>query len=218
MYNDKLALLLEKINIKLTPHNQGLYKQSMIHSGRSKTNQRLEFLGDSVLNFTITEYLYKTYPDLSEKELSLKKAFLVSRDVCFDIGDGLDFSDLITSVSPVNKNIVSCCMEALIGAVFLDSGIEVVKKIIIRLWSDKMEDEFVDYKTMLFEFCQKKYKTMPVYELISMIGQDHDPEFTIKASIPNTNISEIAKASNKKLAEKKASCIIMNKILQHGSS
>ncbi len=223
--NNTLILIKKTlINLSLLKENEDIpqvYKTCFTHSSirRRYNNEKLEFLGDSVLNFIITNILINKYPSLTESDLSKKRSHLVSRDVCYQVARkiNLDKCLLISfgerkNSGNLHKNNLSCTMEALIGAIYTYSGTEKATDFIKEHWIDLFEIENKDYKTDLQEFCHKKFKQFPVYEVIKISGTEHQPLFEVKASLPDNSMSEIGIGKSKKLAEKNAACIILHKI------
>lgn len=196
--------------------NAELFQISMNHPSLSKHNklpsyERMEFLGDSILNVVIAIYLYKRYPNFSEGQLSRISANLVSANTVTKIADQLQIATLIKmSVGEEcnggrnNSSNLGNAMEALIGAIYLDSNFITVQRMIHEWWKDYFTNTSElfekDNKSKLQEITQKKYKTLPEYKVISKIGTSHRPEITISLSIHN--IKTIYSSSNtKKSAE-----------------
>ena len=199
-----------------------LLQRALTHSRLSKNrlenNQRLEILGDRVLGLTIATLLYENYPLEDEGSLAIRHSSLVSAKTLAGIADKIRISDLL-ELSPQelkrkgykNKNILADSTEALLGAIYLDSGFETVFKIISKLWAENIEKSrtpLKDSKTKLQEYTQKTYGTHPTYTLISKDGPAHAPTFTITSTIGD--ITETASGPSKRDAEQ----LIAAKILQ----
>ena len=152
-----------------------------------KNNERLEFLGDSVLGIVTAAYLYNNFPN-PEGDLAKIKSAVVSEKALAPIALEFGIDKLLvlgkgeeSSGGRTKPAILADCMEAIIGAYYLDSGYKNAEKyvleFIIPAVNEVLENGIKDYKTDLQELCQKKYKKCPVYELIERTGPDHDQTF-----------------------------------------
>ena len=208
---------LEEI-IKYNFQDKNLFFKSLIHTSASKEKissmERFEFLGDRVLGLIISEELFNRYRNLKEGELSKKYSFLVQRSTCAIIAKKINLEDFITLGKSENinkqikKSILSNIMEALIGAIFLDSNYETTQKIVIRLWNEifvslEKENNLLNPKSDLQEKILSMKKKLPVYNLISTQGEDHNPSFTISVSVDGFKPVK-AVGNSKQDAEKKA--------------
>mgnify|MGYP001188548168 CR=1 FL=1 len=208
---------LEEI-IKYNFQDKNLFFKSLIHTSASKEKissmERFEFLGDRVLGLIISEELFNRYRNLKEGELSKKYSFLVQRSTCAIIAKKINLDDFITLGKSENinkqikKSILSNIMEALIGAIFLDSNYETTQKIVIRLWNEifvslEKENNLLNPKSDLQEKILSMKKKLPVYNLISTQGKDHNPSFTISVSVDGFKPVK-AVGNSKQDAEKKA--------------
>ena len=208
---------LEEI-IKYNFQDKNLFFKSLIHTSASKEKissmERFEFLGDRVLGLIISEELFNRYRNLKEGELSKKYSFLVQRSTCAIIAKKINLVDFITLGKSENinkqikKSILSNIMEALIGAIFLDSNYETTQKIVISLWNEIFvsldnENNLLNPKSDLQEKILSMKKKLPVYNLISTQGEDHNPSFTISVSVDGFKPVK-AVGNSKQDAEKKA--------------
>ncbi len=208
---------LEEI-IKYNFQDKNLFFKSLIHTSASKEKissmERFEFLGDRVLGLIISEELFNRYRNLKEGELSKKYSFLVQRSTCAIIAKKINLEDFITLGKSENinkqikKSILSNIMEALIGAIFLDSNYETTQKIVISLWNEifvslEKENNLLNPKSDLQEKILSMKKKLPVYNLISTQGEDHNPSFTISVSVDGFKPVK-AVGNSKQDAEKKA--------------
>lgn len=158
--------------------------------------ERLEFLGDSILSMVIAEYLFKKYKKAKEGELSKRKAFLVSRHTLSNIAKKMGLGKfMITSIGEEKDNgkekdsNLENIVESIIGAIYLDSNFDNIKKIILEIWSkiDKQEHDIPkDPKTELQELVQKYYKILPEYKLINTLidKANNTQTFTISLTVP----------------------------------
>jgi ribonuclease-3 len=184
-----------------------IHKSYAIDKGYSYYNERLEFLGDSVLGLCVAHYLFEKYPDKDEGQLSKIKSFIVSKDNLYKLAIKLNLNKYIkisTMQGDIEKkgNIMADCLEAIIGAIYLDGGIEMAYPFIKKFLT---EDEYVDndFKSKLQEIAQKEFKTLPVYDIINTRGPEHDKIFTVNVSIKGKVLST-GKGKSKKEAEQDA--------------
>jgi len=209
---DQLIELETLIKIKFNDIN--LLKQSLVHKSYNNelNNEKLEFLGDRVIGLILSKTLLKNYPNSKEGEIDKKFANLVNKKICAKIAKELNIKKFMYLGSS-NKNttrsdekIISDCLEALIGAIFLDQGINVSEKFILRVWNDlikKSDLTVIDSKTQLQEFSLKKYKTLPKYKTEKQYGPQHQPIFKVEVQIPNSK-KFLANGTSKKNAEQNA--------------
>lgn len=181
---------------------------SFAYSHHIESNERLEFLGDSLLNFVTTDFLYNNY-DYDEGYLSKIKAYLVSSD---SLSAVIDKMDVISSLKSENfnphnsKNVMCDLFESIVGAIYLDSNFENAKKFILdklNLTKERVNSllhEIVDYKTKLQELVQQSGTNTIEYLLIKKSGLAHEPKFTIELKIQGKSIVTKS-AKSKKLAE-----------------
>ena len=191
---------LEKI-LNYNFKNKELLKEALTHPSLSvnkkiKNYERLEFLGDSILSMVIIEYLYKKYKNEKEGQLSKRKSYLVSKDILSNIARNMNIGKYIImtkgeekSGGRDNKNNLENVMEAIIGAIYLDSNIYTVRKFILNIWEPIDKEEKTphnDPKTKLQEWSQKIYKQTPEYKLIKEEEKaDNRNIFYIKLTLPN---------------------------------
>jgi ribonuclease III len=192
--------------------------------GVSDNNEKLEFLGDAVLGLVVSEYLFKTLRDKAEGDLARIKSFVVSENSLASIAKNLKVDNFILigkgeeySGGRSKKAILADCMEAIIGAYFLDSGFDASRKFILRFLVPEinkvLEDKHKkDYKTLLQELVQKKHKSYPRYNLVEKTGPDHDRTFWIEVKI-NSRTFGPGQGKNKKEAEQNAASIAYHALL-----
>ncbi|HIJ60481.1 MAG TPA: ribonuclease III [Nitrospirae bacterium] len=160
-------------------------------------NERLEFLGDSILSLIIAEILFKHPLNFNEAQMSKMKSYLVKETVLFDISKTISLGDFIflgngeeTTGGRQKKSILADAVEALIGAIYLDSNYEVTKKVVEKLFTEKINNvidnkEGADFKSELQEICQELYGTLPEYKIVNQEGEDHKKIFTVEVYINN---------------------------------
>ena len=194
--------------------NRALTHRSYVNESeiKVKDNERLEYLGDSVLALVINEYLFKRFEDYQEGNLAKIKATVVSENMLVNIAEELSIGEYLllgkgeeNSGGRTRASIQANSVEALIGALYIDKGLRYTKNFILGLFKkhitqvDKIPT-MRDPKTTLQEIVQKKYKDKPVYSLLSEEGPDHEKIFTIALIVNNRTIST-AKGSSKRKAE-----------------
>ena len=208
--------------LKIKFKNRDLLLQSLTPKSYDKylNNEKLEFLGDRVLGFVIAKKLLELYPDEKEGILDKKLASLVNKKKCYDVGKFLQLNKVIKTNNSAKTNnnieskIISDACEAIIGAIFLEHGINVAEKTILNLWSKDLKNSVetqIDAKTRLQEYSLKEFKVLPVYKLIESKGPNHKPTFKIQVKIKNTQ-AELGHGSSKKIAEQNAAKKLIDKI------
>lgn len=219
-WSQKVLLFLDKVGWQAS--NISLYEQALTHSSyahekghRRIHNERLEFLGDAVLELVISDYLYHHYPQLSEGKLTKLRADLVCEASLARLAFELNLSDYlrlgkgeIVSGGSSRPSLLGDTIEALIGAIYLDQGLEKSRDYILELYTPILHDlkEGVlrrDYKTLLQEFSQARFSVTPVYRIISESGPDHDKEFEAEVILATDSVG-CGKGRSKKEAEQAA--------------
>ncbi|MCI5049973.1 MAG: ribonuclease III [Rickettsiales bacterium] len=189
--------------------------------GQALNNQRLEFLGDSVLGLVIAEMLYVTFPHEQEGQLARRLAALVCGPVLVKVAEKINLGDaLIMSPSEEENdgrsnpsNLEDAC-EALIGALYLDAGLDAARSFISQHWAEFVESQEnapKDPKTALQEWAQSKGLPLPHYEVTATDGPAHAPEFTISVSVEGQGEASATGASKKK-AERDAAEKLLDSI------
>jgi len=212
---------LEK-QLKLKFNNQKLLLESLIHKSYDPilNNEKMEFLGDRVLGLIIAKKLLEIYPDEKEGILDKKFASLVNKKKCLEIAKFLELENYILVYNPRNKKIkiedkiIADCLEALIGAIYLDKGLNVTEKFILTLWKDHINASVVtqiDAKTKLQEYSLKIFKSLPIYKLISNTGPRHKPLFKVSVKIKDSKFFT-ALGTSKKDAEQNAAILCFESI------
>jgi len=183
---------------------------------RSNSNERLEFLGDSVLSFIVSKHLYKSFSDQPEGELSKMRSILVSGDNLCGIARKLNLGKYILVSEYEEKSggrekdsILEDCMEAVIGAVYMDGGIIKTQNMIKNIFLENCEavlseKKYSNYKSELLELVQSHGMEPPTYEIALEEGPEHDKKFTVNVIIRGKTVAE-GKANSKKRAEQLAS-------------
>ena len=217
------SLNLEK-KLKLKFTDQKIFKKSLTHKSYDSVNnnEKIEFLGDRVLGLIIAKKLLEIYPEEREGILDKKFASLVNKKKCLEIAKKIELEKYILVFNPKNKKItiedkvVADCLEALIGAIYLDKGLNFTEKFILNLWSDHIVASVitkVDAKTKLQEYSLKVFKALPVYKLISNTGPRHKPLFKVAVKLKNTKFFT-AQGYSKKDAEQNAATLCVESNLK----
>ena len=213
--------LEKKINLKFTDSN--ILIKSLTHKSydSKNNNEKIEFLGDRVLGLIIAKKLLEIYPEEREGILDKKFASLVNKRKCLEIAKKIELEKYILIFNPKNKKIViedkivADCLEALIGAVYLDKGLNFTEKFVLNLWSEHIKASVVtqvDAKTKLQEYSLKIFKVLPIYKLISNTGPRHKPLFKVAAKLKDTKFF-IGEGVSKKDAEQNAASLCYESIL-----
>jgi len=211
-------ILEKKINFKFK--NKNLLIQSLTHKSfdRDNNNEKIEFLGDRVLGLVIAKKLLENYPNEKEGVLDKKFASLVNKKTCLNVAKKINLNKYIKTFNPNNKiikiedKIISDSCEALIGAIFLEKGLNTVEKVILNLWQDEIKKSVVtqiDAKTKLQEISLKYFKKLPTYKLISNTGPRHKPIFKVGVKLSNTKYF-FSTGKSKKDAEQNAAIKCLN--------
>ena len=207
---------LEKI-LKYHFNDKSLLELALTHrSFQGKNNERLEFLGDSILNFIIAESLFKEFNLLSEGDLSRLRSQLVKSATLSEIGIALNLGDyLILGEGELKSSgwrrpsILADSVEAIIGAVFIDGGIDSANKLIRGWYQERLEainpDNIQkDSKSVLQELLQAKKIPLPEYNIVSIEGEAHNQYFKVSCSIPKLGLSIEGEGASRKVAEQSA--------------
>ena len=214
--------LEKKLKLKFT-HNK-IFIKSLTHKSYDSinNNEKIEFLGDRVLGLVIAKKLLDIYPEEKEGILDKKFASLVNKKKCLEIAKKIELEKYILVFNPKNKKItiedkvIADCLEALIGAIYLDKGLNYTEKFILNLWSDHIKASAVtqiDAKTKLQEYSLKIFKALPIYKLISNTGPRHKPLFKVAVKLKDTNFFT-AYGSSKKDAEQNAATLFIESNLK----
>lgn len=175
-------------------------------------NERLEFLGDAVLGLVTAARLYSKMPDSPEGELAKIKSAVVSEDSLSEIAAGLGVSEMLVlgrgeelSGGREKKAILADAMEAVIGALYIDSGFKAAENFVLKLIDPQISSTVLhgnrrDFKSVLQEYVQKRYKTIPSYKLEGKTGPDHDQVFSVSVNV-HGKVFGPAEGKNKKEAE-----------------
>ena len=209
---------LEKI-IKYNFKKSFILEKALTHKSFNNVinNEKLEFLGDRVLGLVISEKLLEKYPDEKEGIIDKKYANLVNKKTCLLIAKKINLKKFILLGSSHKKlersadKISSDCLEAIVGAIYLDGGLKSVEKFILSFWEEfllKSAVTLIDSKTKLQEFSLKKFKELPTYVSLKKTGPQHKPLFKTEVQIPNSK-KIIGIGSSKKNAQQNAAAKLL---------
>jgi ribonuclease-3 len=225
----ELTTLQKKLRVKFK--NKALLEQALVHSSYVNENpgviegdnERLEFLGDAVLGLIIAEELYRRFPQFSEGEMTRVRSSLVRQDALARMAKSIKLGDYLYlgkgeeggggRDKPAN---LSGALEALTAAVFLDRGLAVTRRFVLRLMSRKMAKALkrgveVDYKTKLQETMQAKWQLKPKYRVIEAVGPAHDRRFTVEVTGGDSALGR-GSGKSKKAAEAEAARMALNQL------
>ena len=190
-------------------------------SAAKKNNERLEFLGDSVLSLVISEHLFDKLKKATEGELSRIRSSLVKGDKLAELAQDLQLGDYLILGSGELKSggfrrssILADTLEAIFGAVLLDSDFETCKQVILNLYKDELTSlptaaAIKDYKTRLQELLQSRQLPLPVYDVTDISGDPHAQTFTVECSVTILDTPVTGKGSSRRKAEQKAASNIL---------
>ncbi len=204
------------------PANPGLFDRAVTHASHGEDNyERLEFLGDRVLGVTIADWLYGLFPDEPEGALSRRLNVLVSRDTCAEIARELGVAphlrlgkQALADGAFESDNILGDAVEALIGALWLDGGLEPARRFIHAAWASRVDshDKAPKHpKSALQEWAAANNRKAPAYELVGRSGPHHAPTFIVRVSIRGVGAAE-AEGLNKQEAETAAAVALLAKL------
>ena len=208
-----------------------LLEQALVHSSYvnenpaivSGHNERLEFLGDAVLDFVVADKLYQDFPDLAEGEMTKLRAELVRRDTLARVARSISLGDFLymgkgeEASGGRNKALnLAGAMEAVIAAVYLDRGTEITREMVVRLLAEEWERVVsqgtgADYKSKLQEVAQARFQMIPAYRLVDEAGPDHDKRFTVEVKV-GAEVLGKGTGKSKKLAETEAARAALERI------
>ena len=219
------ALKSLSLQLDYSFRNEALLTEALTHrSAASINNERLEFLGDGILNFIIAASLFEHYPDIDEGDLSRLRASLVNRDSLADIAKSLDLGQYIKLGSGELKSggrrrdsILADAVEAILGAVYLDSGFDNCRALILRLYQDKLRNipdvqELKDPKTRLQELLQSRQYPLPDYSVLEVSGKAHNQLFKVECAIEDLDCVTTAQGKSRRKAEQAAARLAIEEV------
>lgn len=214
-----LKKIAQKLQVDITDYS--LLQQALTHrsylgeAAEAMSNERLEFLGDSVLGMVVAEYLYTQFPDRTEGDLAKAKAVAVSEPVLAESAKSLGLADMILMSSGEEASggrkrlsILSDAFEALVAVIYLDCGMDAARQFVLRalesiLVDIERKEHIRDYKSLLQEHTQGIYKRAPKYVVVAETGADHDKTFSVEVSLDDVVMGR-GEGKSKKQAEQAA--------------
>ncbi len=211
----KSARLQQALGYEFT--DSGLLELALTHrSAGNRNNERLEFLGDSIVNHVIAEYLFQRFPEAREGEMSRMRAALVRGDTLAELARDLKLGDHLVLGAGERKSggrrrgsILADALEALAGAVLLDSDVDTCRRCVLawygeRLAAISLENDAKDPKTRLQEFLQARQSPLPDYQLVRVEGEDHDQRFHVACQLAKPTLRSEGSGSSRRRAEQAA--------------
>ena len=200
---------------------------ALTHKSHSKAhNERLEFLGDAVLGYVIAESLYADQPQLAEDALTLLRASLVRKETLADVAMDVGLGEFLSLGSGERKSggrqresILADALEAIIGAVNLDGGIEAARTLVLELFAARLAQAgergaSKDPKTRLQELLQGRALALPVYEVVDTLGSQHQRTFTVSCRVADLDLTSTGHGSSRRAAEKNAAEAMIEAVKQ----
>ncbi len=204
------------------PKSPKLFERALSHSSAGPNSyERLEFLGDRVLGLSVARWLFERFPDEPEGKMSRRYNVLVARETCAEVGRTLGIPPLIKlgkqareDSANLSDNVVGDCVEALLGALLLDGGLDVADRLVRKLWAPYLDSQKRaphHPKSALQELAAAKGLKAPEYELLGQFGVHHAPTFRVKIAIKGLGEAE-AEGSSKQDAETAAATALLEKL------
>lgn len=222
----ELELLQQRLRYRFT--NPGLALQAITHRSADRLhNERLEFLGDSVLGHIVARELYSRYPQAAEGDLSRMRASLVNRETLAELARELELGTLLRLGAGERKSggkrrasILADALEALLAAVLLDSDLESTRELVLRLYGDRLRQleagqRGKDSKTALQEMLQARSLPLPEYTVLDISGEAHDQTFTVTCKVAMLESAVEGSGKSKRLAEQDAAQRTLELLTQH---
>ena len=199
------------------PRDPALFRAALTHrSAAGANNERLEFLGDAVLNLVTARHLYNAFPDAAEGDLSRLRARVVSREPLAEVAAELDVGQVLQLGSGELKSggfrrqsILADALEAVFGAIYLDGGLAAAEPVILRLFGPRIAalpepEALKDAKTRLQEYLQSRSLSLPRYTVVKVDGEDHAQIFEVSCEVPTLGARAQGRGSSRRRAEQQA--------------
>ncbi|MCW8107390.1 ribonuclease III [Alteromonas ponticola] len=221
---DKYAHLSKVLGYKF--NDVSMLELALTHRSAAKLhNERLEFLGDAVLGMVIGEALFKKFPQVPEGKLTRMRSTLVKGETLAELAREAKMGDLIKlgpgemkSGGSRRGSILADAVEAVLGAIYLEAGMETVQEVILKLWQQRIEKldpnaHPKDSKTRLQEYLQSRKLPLPTYEVINISGKDHAQTFEVGCQAAGLDDPVVAQGESRRKAEQEAAKITLEKLL-----
>lgn len=205
--------------------NQEILTLALTHrSAHSQHNERLEFLGDSILSFVIADDLYHRFPKINEGDMSRMRATLVRGNTLAELGREFELGEYLQlgpgelkSGGFRRDSILADAVEAIIGAIYLDSEVETVRQMILAWYKERLDSiqpgvSQKDPKTRLQEFLQGRRKPLPTYTVTNIKGEAHNQEFTVSCEVAGMDKPVIGRGTSRRKAEQAAAELALEKL------
>jgi ribonuclease III len=202
-----------------------LFGAALTHRSAARShNERLEFLGDAVLNLSIAEHLYRANPQASEGDLSRLRAWLVSSPPLAEVAAKIGLGEVLRLGSGELKtggfrreSILADALEALFGAVYLDGGLDEARRVICALFAERMArmpdaDELKDSKTRLQEHLQSRGLPLPTYEVVRTEGEIHAQTFWVRCEVSTLGLGATGQGLSRRRAEQEAAAVVLREM------
>lgn len=203
-----------------------LLQQALTHRSfsRSGNNERLEFLGDSVLNLVVTRHIYRRFETADEGDLSRIRASLVKQSTLAKVARAIDLGEAVNlgggelkSGGYRRASILADALEAVVGAVFLDSDYAEAEKVVLQLYREQLDGidvnaDFKDPKTRLQEYLQSRQLELPVYAVEQTTGQAHSQKFTVSCTLAGLDLCASGSGTSRKKAEQQAAQKLLDRL------
>lgn len=225
MKHDKNKLVALQKQINYSFKNIDLLIHALTHRSANKIhNERLEYLGDSILSYVIAEALFERFPKVDEGDLSQMRSSLVCGETLAKMGQNFNIGDSmilgpgeLKSGGHRRESIISDAVEAIIGAIYLDSDIQTIKQLILAWYQTRLVQiqpgiKQKDSKTRLQEYLQGQRQNRPVYLIVEVIGDDHDQEFVVQCKLENDDNQYLGRGVNRRKAEQAAAQMAIEKL------
>ena len=225
-----MAIALDKLQKHLNYQfsDQELVRRALTHRSADKVNnERLEFLGDSLLGFIVAEILFEIYPDAREGELSRMRAGLVNQESLAEFARELELGDCLrlglgelNTGGKYRESILADTVEAIIAAIYLDGGIEACRQF-VRRWSEaRLSSQFPaaqqkDNKTRLQELMQSQGLPLPQYQVVKISGEAHQQLFQVSCQVEPLVDSQLGNGRSKRFAEQEAAQKVLEELGEH---
>lgn len=204
------------------PKDPGLFERALTHGSHGReTYERLEFLGDRVLGLVVAKWLYQRFPNEPEGKMSRRYNALVARETCAEVGRALDLPRFVRlgkqareDHAGMSENVIGDVVEAMIGAIFLDSGLERAEAFVKANWTPFLDGQRKapeHPKSALQEIAAEKRLGVPAYELLARFGPHHAPSFRVRVSLGNHGEAE-GEGASKQDAETAAAAALLGKL------
>lgn len=218
-----LAQLLARLDYDFV--DAGLARAALTHrSAAGAHNERLEFLGDALLDLVIAEQLYQRCPQASEGDLSRLRASLVRRDTLASVAGTLELGDYLEmgtgelrSGGYRRRSVLADTLEALLGAIYLDGGYDVARRVVLSLYAERLENlpdpaQLRDPKTRLQEYLQGRGQQLPAYRIAAVSGLAHEQQFEVECEVAALELQATGQGSSRRRAEQCAAQALLDLI------